>query len=86
LVGEIEYSTWSSKAEMDLNGTKYYWQVSNFWATKSRLEDQYGKEIHLAKNTFSVNQSHSTDNEFLFLIATFLLFNYQRKMMAAGAA
>ena len=86
LIGDIEYSSWSSKAEVDLNGSKFYWKSSNFWATKWILEDQYNKEIHLVKSEFSVNYSTYEDNEFLFLLATFLLFNYHQKMSASGAA
>lgn len=86
LIGDIEYSSCSSKAEVDLNASKFYWKASNFWATKWILEDQHNKEIHLAKNEFSVNYSTYEDNEFLFLLATFLLFNYHQKMSASGAA
>src|SRR5690606_33451004 len=86
LIGDIEYAKWSSKAEVDLNGLKYYWKPSNFWATKWILEDQYNNEIHLAKNEFSVNYSTYEDNEFWLLFATCLLFNHLRKLTAARAA
>lgn len=85
LIGDIEYSNWSTRAKIDLNGKMLYWEASNFWATRWRLEDQYGREILLEKNEFIVNYPRSEEDEFLFLLASFLLHRYHR-MMVAGAA
>lgn len=86
VIGKISYSGWTSKANISLNGKLYTWESIGFWGTKWKLVDELGREILLEKRQLYVNYNLESENEFLLLLSTFLLYNYQRKMAAAGVA
>lgn len=83
VIGEIKYATWTNKAEISVHGKRYTWSSINFWGTKWKLVDELEREIVLENKEFHVNYSSYEDNEFLFLLSSFLLYNYHTKMAAA---
>lgn len=83
VIGEINFSAWSSKAEIVVGNNRYMWENNNFWSTRWKITDELGHEILLEKNEFNVNYSTYENNEFLFLLCTYLLYNFHVKMVAA---
>ena len=82
LIGEIYYSTLSSKTKIDLNGKRYYWQSDNFLCTKWKLTDELGRAILLNKNKFIIDYDISEDDDLVIFLATYLFYYSYNQIVA----
>ena len=81
VIGEIQFHTWSSKAEIELNGQRYQWEYKNFWNSKWRIRQNQEKMVDY-KRSFSKGEINATnDNAKLVLSGLFIANNYLEAAM-----
>jgi len=94
LIGEITFSNWKRKAEINLiNGEKFTMETKNFWGTQWRIDDINREVLEFEKTKqFWSNEGIITaninDNEkmgLLVLLGIFVNFVYERRAAAAAA-
>ncbi|NOU60167.1 hypothetical protein [Marinifilum caeruleilacunae] len=82
LVGEIQYNSWMTKAQISLNSKYYYWKYNTMWNTKWIMEGEDQTQIKSCTNSFSGDIDTNTDNE-LAILSGLYVTNYYMQMTVA---
>ncbi|WP_282016584.1 hypothetical protein [Marinifilum flexuosum] len=79
LVGEIQYNSWMTKAQISLDSKYYYWKYNNMWNTKWAMLSDDNTQINACTNSFSGDIETNTDDELAILSGLFVT-NYYMQM------
>ncbi|PCH69476.1 MAG: hypothetical protein COC06_07385 [Bacteroidales bacterium] len=79
LIGEIQYNSWMTKANITLGDQLISWKYDNIWNTKWSMTDSDGLLINSTNSTTSGSISSNSEDELLLLIGLFVT-NYYKQM------
>lgn len=79
LIGDIQYNSWMTKAQISLDSKYYYWKYNNMWNTKWAMQGDDNTQINACTNSFSGDIEANTDDELAILSGLFVT-NYYMQM------
>jgi hypothetical protein len=80
IIGEINYESFKTKAQIKLNDKSYSWKYENFWNNKWSLTDENGILSEYDSN-FNGGQIESITNDYLLILTGLFTTNYYLKMI-----
>lgn len=79
--GEINYSSWMTRATITLNKKVYFWQYENLWNTKWKVFDHEGTLVKYSGSS-SGGQIFSNSNDEPLLLSGLFVTNYYWQITA----
>ena len=79
-IGEISYSNWMTKAEINFSDRSMHWRYENHWNTRWRLTGEGDKDIQYISSTTSGLINSNTESE-LEILTGLYINNYYSQLL-----
>lgn len=76
LIGNIEYNSWMTKAQINLYGRTVEWTTENIWNTKWKLFDSNGILLNYSGSSTKGRIEAFEDNELQLLIGLYVINSF----------
>ena len=86
LLGDIQYNSWMTKAQININSKYYYWKYNTAWNTKWTMQGEDKTQINACINSFSGSIETNTDDELAILSGLYVTNYYMHLTIAVMVA
>nr|WP_320119841.1 hypothetical protein [uncultured Marinifilum sp.] len=84
-IGDIKFTSWKRKAEINLNSKYHYWRYNTLFNTKWLMQNEQ-IQINSSANTFSGSIETNAEDEISILTGLFVTNHYRENILPIGLA